>query len=154
MREFREALKHSEYDYAEGELLEALPLAEILGESDRGLASVLYQLGKVYRRQKDFTKAEPYFWRALPIWVKSVGAERPEMATSLTGLARLYEAKHEYQKAEPLVKQAQKIRENAFGMDHPKILPSLEEYSSLLKLMNRDLEAKKLDTRRKTILTK
>ena len=71
------------------------------------------------------------------------------MATSLTGRARLYEAKHEYQKAEPLVKQAQKILENAFGMDHPKILPSLGEYSFLLKLMNRDEEAKKLDAGRK-----
>ena len=109
----------------------------------------MYQLGKVYRRQKDFTKAEPYFWRALPIWAKPVRAEHPEMATSLTGLARLYEAKHEYRKAEPLVKQAQKILEKTFGMDHPKILPSLEEYSSLLKLMNRDEEAKKLDAGRK-----
>jgi len=149
MREVREAIKHSEYDYAEGELLEALPLAEILGESDRGLASVLYQLGKVYRRQNDFTKAEPYFWQALPIWVKSVGAEHPEMATSLTGLARLYQAEHEYQKAEPLVKQSLKIPEKTFGMDHPKILPILEEYSFLLKLMNRDEEAKKLDAGRK-----
>jgi len=52
------------------------------------------------------------------------------------------------------VKQAQKILENAFGMDHPKILPSLEEYSFLLKLMNRDEEAKRFDARRKTFLTK
>ena len=52
------------------------------------------------------------------------------------------------------MKQAQKILEKTFGMDHPKILPILEEYSSLLKLMNRDLEAKKFDPRRKTILTK
>jgi len=90
MREVREAIKHSKYDYAEGQLLEALPLAEILGESDRRLASVLYQLGKVYRRQKDFTKAELYFWRALPLWAKPVRAGHPEMATSLTGRARLY----------------------------------------------------------------
>ena len=34
MREVREAIKHSEYGYAEGELLKALPLAEILGESE------------------------------------------------------------------------------------------------------------------------
>jgi len=76
------------------------------------------------------------------------------MATSLTGLARLYQAKQEYQKAEPLVKQALKILEKAFGMDHPEILPSLEEYSTLLKLMNHDEEAKKLDARHQSILTK
>jgi len=109
----------------------------------------LYQLGEVYRRQNDFTKAEPYFLLALPIWVKFVGADHPEMATSLTGRARLYEAKHEYQKAEPLVKQSLKIPEKTFGMDHPKILPILEDYSFLLKLMNHDEEAKKLDAGRK-----
>jgi len=154
MWEAQDAVEREAYDYAEGILRYALPRAEILGESDRRLVSILYQLWEVYRRQHDFTKAEPYFWRALPIWEKSVGAEHPEMATSLTGLARLYQAKHEYQKAEPLVKQALKIREKAFGMDHPKILPSLEEYSSLLKLMNRDEEAKKLDARNQTFLTK
>lgn len=52
------------------------------------------------------------------------------------------------------MKQAQKILENAFGMDHPTILPILEDYSFLLKLMNRDEETKKFDARRKTILTK
>ena len=154
MREAQDAVERGEYDYAEGILLDALPRAEMLEKPDRRLASVLYQLGEVYRRQHDFTKAEPYFWRALPIWAQSVGAEHPEMARRLTGLARLYQAKHEYQKAEPLVKQALKIREKAFGMDHPGILPSLEEYSSLLKLMNRDEEAKKLDARRQTILKK
>jgi len=154
MREAHDAIEKGEYDYAEGILLDALPRAEIWGDSDRRLASVLYQLGEVYRRQHDFTKAEPYFWRALPIWAQSVGAEHPEMATSLTGLAQLYQAKHEYQKAEPLVKQALQILEKAFGMDHPNILPSLEEYSSLLTLMNRDEEAKKLDARRQSILTK
>ena len=30
MREVQEAIKRSEYDYAEGELLKALPLEEIL----------------------------------------------------------------------------------------------------------------------------
>ncbi len=73
------------------------------------------------------------------------------MATSLTSLARLYQTRHECQKAELLVKQALKIREKA-GMDHPKILPSLEEYSSLLNLMNRNEEAKKLDSRPHAIL--
>ena len=153
MLEIQDAIERGEYDYAEGILLDALPRAEMWEESDRRLASVLYQLGEVYYRQHDFTKAEPYFWRALPIWAKPVGAEDLEMATSLTGLARLYQAKHEYQKAEPLVKQALKIREKTFGMNHRKILPSLEEYFSLLKLMNRDEEAKKLDARSQTILT-
>ncbi|GEM_PF-1264444 len=151
MREVQSAIERGDYDYAEGVLNEALPRAEIWGESDQRLALVLHYLGEVYRRQNKLAKAEPYFWRALPIWARSVGAEHPKMATSLTGLARVYQAKHEYRKAEPLMKQALTIREKAFGLDHPNILPSLKDYASLLKLMNRNEEAKKLNARRRII---
>jgi len=45
-------------------------------------------------------------------------------------------------------------REKAFGRKDPKILKSLEDYAALLRLMNREEEAKKLDARRPAILTK
>ncbi|MDA0739241.1 MAG: tetratricopeptide repeat protein [Nitrospirae bacterium] len=154
LREAQEALDQKEYDYAEGLLLKALPRAEMWGDADRRLASVLYSLGEVYRQQDELTKAEPYFWRALPIWAKSVGAEHPEMATGLTSLAQIYQAKQEYQRAEPLMKQALKIREKAFGIDDPKIVPSLEGYALLLKLMNREKESRNLEVRREAILQK
>lgn len=153
MREVEDAIEHGEYDEAEGVLLDALPRAEIFGEADKRLALVLHDLGEVYRRQNQLTKAEPYYWRALPIWAKSVGAEHPKMAMSLTGLARLYEARGEYQKAEPLVKQALKIREKAFGMKDPNIITSLKDYASLLRLMNREEEATQLDLRQQAIKT-
>jgi len=151
-REAKEALDLKEYDYAEGLLLKALPQAEMWGDADRRLASVLYCLGEVYRQQDELTKAEPYFWRALPIWAKSVGAEHPDMATGLTSLAQIYQVKQEYQRAEPLMKQALKIREKAFGIDDPRIISSLKEYALLLKLMNRGEESRKLDVRREAIL--
>jgi len=151
LREAREAIEQKDYAYAEGLLLKALPQAEMWGESDSRLASVLYSLGEVYRQQQELTKAEPYFWRALPIWAKSVGAEHPDMATGLTSLAQIYKAKQEYQKAEPLIKQALKIRENAFGIHHPQIGSTLEAYASLLKLMNRDEEGRELDIRREAL---
>ena len=154
---FREAqtnIDQGNYAFAEGLLLDILPQAEIWGETDKRLAGVLYSLGEIYRRQDQLTKAEPFFWRALPIWAKSVGAEHPEMATTLVGLARVYQARQEYNKAEPLIKQALKIREKAFGVDHPDIAQTLEEYSSLLLLMNREAEAQKLHARRETILAK
>jgi tetratricopeptide (TPR) repeat protein len=150
--EAQEAIEQEEYAYAESLLTKALPKAEMWGESDSRLASVLYSLGEVYRRQHDLAKAEPYYWRALPIWAKSVGAEHPDMATGLMSLAQIYQARQEYQKAEPLIKQALKIREKAFGIDHPQIISTLEVYASLLTLMNREEEAKKLNDRRESIL--
>jgi len=154
IREAQEAIERGEYDFAEGILLEILPQAEVWGEADRRLAATLYHLGEIYRRQNQLAKAEPYFWRALPIWAKSLGAEHPEMATTLTSLAHIYEARQEYQKAEPLVKQALKIREKAFGLDHTGIVPSLEDYSSLLTLMDREEEAKTHDARRRKSLSR
>ena len=151
MQEVQEAIDRGEYAYAEGQLLEVLPQAEMWGESDSRLATVLYNLGEVYRRQSQLTKAEPYFWRALPIWAKSVGAEHPKMASGLTSLARVYLARQEYKKAEPLFKQALKIREKAYGRDQPELVSSLEEYSDLLRLMKREEEAKQLDARRRAI---
>ncbi|MDT7041009.1 tetratricopeptide repeat protein [Candidatus Nitronereus thalassa] len=152
LREAQEAIEQKEYAYAEGLLTKALPQAEMWGESDSRLASVLYSLGEVYRRQHDLAKAEPYFWRALPIWTKSVGAEHPNMANALTSLAQIYQDRQEYQKAEPLIKQALKIREKAFGMEHPQIASTLEVYGSLMNLMNREEEAGKLHARREAIL--
>jgi len=53
-----------------------------------------------------------------------------------------------------LVKQALKVPEAAFGRDHPKIVPSLQQHAALLKLMNRQDEARALITREQTILEK
>ena len=152
MTEVEEAIERHEYARAEDLLLGVLPQAKMWGESDQRFATVLYNLGEIYRRQQEFEKAEPYFWRALPIWAKSVGAEHPEMAKGLTSLTKIYANKQEYTKAEPLIKQALKIQEKNFGLEHTNLLPILEEYSNLLKLMNRQERAGKIDRRIKSIL--
>ena len=118
------------------------------------MASTLYYLGELYRLQGKVERAEPYFWKALPVWAKTVGATHPKMAKGLTSLAYVYESKREYAKAEPLVKQALKVREKAFGVDHPNIVPSLEQYGALLNLMDREAEARGFLTRAQTILAK
>ena len=154
MTEVQEAMGRGEYAYAEKLLIEALSQAEMWEKSDQRLATVLYNLGEVYRKQQEFAKAEPYFWKALPIWAKSVGAEHQEMAKGLMSLAKIYARKREYTKAEPLIKQALKIQEKTLGLEHLNLLQSLEEYSNLLKLMNRQGKAEKIDRRMKNILNK
>ena len=132
-------------------LLEALREAEAGGQSDSALAAALHDVGELYRVQGDLTAAEPYFWRALPLWAASVGAMDPRMAMSLSSLALVFETRKEYTKALPLVEQALKIREAAFGVDHPLIVPSLEQYAGLLRLVNRIEEAERIDARRARI---
>ena len=132
-------------------LLEALREAEAGGQQDRALAAALHDVGELYRVRGDLAAAEPYFWRALPVWAASVGAMDPRMAMSLSSLALVFETRKEYAKAVPLVEQALKIREAAFGVDHPRIVPSLEQYAGLLRLVNRIEEAERIEARRARI---
>ena len=128
-------------------LLEALHQAEALEQPDSALAVALHDVGELYRVRGDLAAAEPYFWRALPVWAASVGAMDPRMAITLSSLALLFEARKEYAKAVPLVEQALKVREVAFGVEHPRIVPSLEQYAGLLRLLNRREEAERIEAR-------
>ena len=128
-------------------LLEALRQAEALEQPDSTLAAALHDVGELYRVRGDLAAAEPYFWRALPVWAASVGAMDPRMAITLSSLALIFEARKEYAKAVPLVEQALKVREVAFGVDHPRIVPSLEQYAGLLRLLNRREEAERIEAR-------
>ena len=132
-------------------LLEALRQAEALEQPDSAFAAALHDVGELYRVRGDLTAAEPYFWRALPVWAASVGAMDPRMAITLSSLALLFEARKEYAKAVPLVEQALKVREVAFGVEHPRIVPSLEQYAGLLRLLNRHEEAERIEARRARI---
>ena len=142
-----------ETDNAENEiiLLEALRQAEALEQPDSALAAALHDLGELYRIRGDLAAAEPYFWRALPVWAASVGAMDPHMSITLSSLALVFEARKEYAKAVPLVEQALKVREVAFGDEHPEIVPILEQYADLLRLLNRRDEAERIDARKARI---
>ncbi len=145
-------LQADDYATAELVLLQKLREAEARGQSDSDLAATLHDVGELYRVHGHLAEAEPYFWRALPVWATSVGAMDPRMAMSLSSLALVFETKKEYTKAVPLVKQALTIREEALGVDHPQIVPSLEQYAGLLRLLNRIEEAEQIDARRARIL--
>ena len=132
-------------------LLKALRQAVAVEQPDSALAVALHDVGELYRVRGDLAAAEPYFWRALPIWAASVGAMDPRMAVTLSSLALIFEARKEYAKAVPLVEQALKIREVAFGVEHPRIVPSLEQYAGLLRLLNRREEAERIDDRKARI---
>ena len=132
-------------------LLKALREAEAKGQQGSDLAAALHDVGELYRVRGNLAAAEPYFWRALPIWAASVGAMDPRMAVTLSSLALIFEARTEYAKAIPLVEQALKIREVAFGVEDPRIVPSLEQYAGLLRVLNRHEEAERIEARKARI---
>lgn len=152
MQKAEEAIELKEYHRAEVLLLGALAQAKKWGEADPRLASVLYTLGELNRRQGNLEQAEPYFWQALPIWVKSLGAEHPNMAKGLVSLSQIYMTRQDYRKAEPLIKQALRIQEKVDGKDHPHLSSILETYSTILRNLNRVSEAKKLELQKHAIV--
>ena len=89
-------------------------------------ATDLQFLGSLYIMQKDFTKAEPLFKRALAIREKVLGPNHPEVAESLMALVFVYLGKGQLSKAGPLSERALSIREKAFRPDHAKVAESLD----------------------------
>ena len=56
--------------------------------------------------------------------------------------------------AEPLCRRALTILTKALGADHPNVALMLENYADLLRKMNREGEAEKMETRAKAIRAK
>jgi tetratricopeptide (TPR) repeat protein len=82
--------------------------------------------------------------RSLAIRKKVLGAEHPDVATSLNNLAELYKAQGQYAKAEPLCQRALAISEKALGPAHPNTAASLNNLAFLKFDSGQMLEAKAL----------
>ena len=86
----QEAYEQVRYDEAEKAWLLALQEAENFGPADPRLATSLDNLALLYHAQGNYAEAEPLYQRALAIWEKALGAEHPDVATSLNNLAGFY----------------------------------------------------------------
>ena len=76
------------------------------------------------------------------------------MATSLNNLASLYHAQGNYAQAEPLYRRALAILTKAVGPEHPNVATMLGNYADLLRKMDRDSEAEKMEARAQAIRAK
>ena len=60
-----------------------------------------------------------------------LGAEHPDVATSLNNLALLYKSQGRYTEAEPLYIQALDMIKKLLGAEHPDVATSLNNLASL-----------------------
>jgi hypothetical protein len=67
----------------------------------------------------DPARAEPLYLKSLAIREKLLGAEHPDVATTLKNLAELYRASGRTDEAEPLYRRAVAIAEKVLGKEHP-----------------------------------
>ena len=86
--------------------------------------------------------------RALAIREAVLGAEHPDVATSLNNLAWLYQARGRYEAAEPLYQRALAIHEAVLGAQHPDVATSLNNLAELYWAQGRYGEAEPLSSGR------
>jgi tetratricopeptide (TPR) repeat protein len=98
---------------------------------------LLNKLGYYLKDRAQYWEAEPLFKRAIAIGEKTLGPEHPDLAIRLNNLAMLYQDQGKYEEAEPLFKRALAIYEQKFGSAHPGTRTIRENYSILLRTMNK-----------------
>ena len=82
------------------------------------------QAVQLYKQGK-YREAIAIAQRSLAIYEKVLGAEHPNVATSLNNLAALYKSQGNYQAAEPLYKRSLAIREKTLEAEHLDVSQSL-----------------------------
>jgi tetratricopeptide (TPR) repeat protein len=132
----------------------ACRLVEEFGFGSVVAARLLNQGGVYLYGRARYTEAEPLFQRALAIYEKALGPDRPNTATSLNNLAMLYYDQGRYGEAEPLHQRVLAIREKALGPDHADFAASLNNLALLYIDEGRHEEAESLFRRALAILEK
>ena len=143
--------------YAEAEPLSRRALAideKALGSEHPDVATDLNNLALLSYNQGKYAEAETLNQRALAIREKALGPEHPNVATSLNNLALLYYTQGKYAEAEPLYQQSLAIWEKALGPEHPDVAKILKNYAEILRNMNRETEAARMEARAETIRAK
>ncbi len=118
-----------------------------LGELARQHARVAASRGDDSRAGRDLTDAEHYFQRAVAVKETGLGAEDPDVATSLNNLAQVYIAQQRDADAVPVLERSLKIQEKALDADHPALRRTLTLLSDAYRHLGRDNDAFAMDTR-------
>ena len=111
------------------------------------------QVIELYNQGK-YAEAIPLAERALAIREKILGAEHPDVATSLNNLAALYYSQGKYAQAEPLYQRALAIHEKVLGAEHPDVATSLNNLAELYYSQGKYTQAEPLYQRSMAIQEK
>lgn len=119
------------------------------GEESLDVAATLNNLGVLHRMHGQYSEAEPYLKRALAIKEKLLGPMHQDVALSAKNLAMVYFVQGRYEQAESLFRRALAIREQE--PDTLDLAKSLEDYAGVLRKLQRQADAERLEARAKAI---
>lgn len=141
-------IRQGKYTQAEPVLARALKLDRMTGDDPTmGMASRLTNLGISYWKLGRLAEAEPLFHEANTIRDEILDPGHPHRATSRWGLANVYREQGRYEEAETLYKEALEIRANVLPKEHVELVDAVREYAVLLRMLDRDAEARALEAR-------
>ena len=133
--------------YAEAEplYLRALHIWEQqVGPEHPHVATLLTNLGILYREQGKYAEAEPLCQQALSIWEQQVDPDHAQIVVLLNNLAILNTSRGRYAEAEPLYLRALAICEQQLGMRHRETARTLNNVGNLYSFQGRYAEAEPL----------
>ena len=67
---------------------------------------------------------------------EGLGAERPDVGTSLNNMGMLLQAMGRYKEAEPLFRESLEIKRKAFGPEHPKVQKAMNALETIRAKLN------------------
>ncbi|MBD2353605.1 tetratricopeptide repeat protein [Tolypothrix sp. FACHB-123] len=113
--------------------------------SDDDLIWVFVGNARFYNGQGLYDQAAPWFEQCLESTKKRLGAEHPDVATSLNNLALLYASQGQYSQAEALNIQALELMRRLLGEEHPDVATSLNNLASLYDSQGKYSQAEALN---------
>lgn len=122
-----------------------------LGPNHPEIPCDLSSLGAMYLWKEQYDDAESTYKRALAIDEKIYRPNDFHIANHLSNLATVYCKQRKYSQSESLYKQAMAMYEKDSGSRQLYLATSLREYAVLLRQINRDAEATKIDSRAEAI---
>jgi eukaryotic-like serine/threonine-protein kinase len=111
------------------------------------LAHHFNQRAAVHSARGAYEEAKGLFERALTIREKGLGAEHPDVATSLSNLAAVHLATGAYEEAQGLLERALAVREKALGPGHLLVATGLNNLALVYWSRGKYEEAKRLYAR-------
>ncbi len=145
------AYRNKDYPAAEKQFQAALKEAEKFSTDDWRLSQTLSNLAEVYRNQSKHSQATLYFRRLVEISEERYGPDHSNVAAHLNNLAGNLRVQGKLDEAEPLYRRSLAIWEKHLGLDNSLVVFALKNYVALLQEMDRDAEAKRLQSRLKGI---
>ena len=106
--------------------LQAFDVAEkAYGPESRQVGVMADNIAGLFRSQRQFDKAEPFYQRAVHILEKTLGPDHPDTALALQNYAILLNEMGQHEKAEANIRRALGITERLYGPNHENVAAAL-----------------------------